>query len=99
MLLSIHEEYSQVLDNGKRADDDDWFDDLDNKFCTFKRKIHNWLRSAGTERRSSKVSSRSSESRLSKSSGSSRKSQSSRARQLEEKIKIADIMLKIKQRC
>ena len=87
MLLSIHEEYSQALDNEKRADDDDWFDDLDNRFCTCKRKIHNWLRSAGTERRSSKVSSRNSELGLSKSSGSSRKSQSSRARQVEEKTK------------
>ena len=40
MLLSIHEEYSQVLDDDKRADEDDWFDDLDNTVCTFKRKIH-----------------------------------------------------------
>ena len=44
MLLSIHEEYSQVLDDEKRADEDDWFDDLNNTVCTFKRKIHNWLR-------------------------------------------------------
>ena len=63
MSLNIHEEYSQVLDDKKRAYEDDWFDDLDNKVCTFKRKIHNWLRSAETERRSSKGSSRSSGSR------------------------------------
>ena len=44
MLLSIHEEYSQVLDDEKRADEDDWFDDLNNTVCTFKRKTHNWLR-------------------------------------------------------
>ena len=92
MLLSIHEEYSQVLDDDKRADEDDWFDDLDNRVCTFKRKIHSWLRSAETERKSSKGSSRSSESRQSKSSGSSRKSQSSRARKLEEKARIAELM-------
>ena len=48
MLLSIREEYSQVLDDDKRADEDDWFDDLDNKVCAFKRKIHNWLRCAET---------------------------------------------------
>ena len=60
--------------------------------CTFKRKIHSWLRSAETERRSSKGSSRSSESRRSKSSGSSRKSQSSHARELEEKARIAELM-------
>ena len=62
MLLNIHEEYSQVLDDDKGAGENDWFDDLDDKVCTFKRKIHNWLRSAAAERRSSKGSSRSSES-------------------------------------
>ena len=41
-----------MLDDDKIADEDDWFDGLDNKVCTFKRKIHNWLRSAETERRS-----------------------------------------------
>ena len=69
MLLRIHEENSQVLDDHERADENDWFDDLDNKVCTFKRKIHSWLRSAETERKSSKGSSRSSESRPRKSSG------------------------------
>ena len=63
MLLSINEEYSQVLNDDETADEDDWFDDLDNTVCTFKRKIHSWLRSAETERKSSKRSSRSSESR------------------------------------
>ena len=53
MSLSIHEEYSQVLDDNERAGQHDWFDDLDDKVCTSKRKIHNWLRSAETERRSS----------------------------------------------
>ena len=92
MSLSIHEEYSQVLDDNERAGQHDWFDDLDDKVCTFKRKIHNWLRSAETERMSSQGSSRSSESRRSKSSGSSRKSQSSRARKLEEKARIPKLM-------
>ena len=40
MLPSIHKEYSWVLDDDKRVDEDDWFDDLDNRVCTFKRKIH-----------------------------------------------------------
>ena len=92
MLLNIHEEHSQVLDDDERAGEDDWFDDLDNKVCTFKRKIHNWLRSAETEMRSSKKSSRSSESGRSKSSGSPRKSQSSRGRELEEKARIAGLV-------
>ena len=110
ILLNIHEEYSQVLDDDERAGEDDWFDDLDNRVYTFKRKIHNWLRNAETERRSSKGSSRRIESGQSKSSGRSRKSQSSCAREPEMKGRIAEVMAeaeyieqrqyaKIKQRC
>ena len=92
MLLNIHEEYSQVLDDDERAGKDDLFDELDNKVFTFKKKIHNWLRSAETEKMSSKGSSRSSESRRSKSSRCSGKSKSSRARELEKKARIAELM-------
>ena len=95
MLLKIHEEYSQVLVDDKRAGEEDWFDDLDKKVCAFKRKILNWLRSTETERRSSKGSSRSCESGRSKSSGSSRKSHSSRSRELEEKARIAELMAEV----
>ena len=70
MLLSINEEYIQVLDDDERADEDDWFNELNNTVCTFKRKSHSRLRSAETERKSSKGSSRSSESRRNNSSGS-----------------------------
>ena len=65
---------------------------MDKTVCTFKSKIHSWLRNAETERKSSKGSSRSSKSRQSKSSGSSRKSQSSHARDLEEKARTAELM-------
>ena len=81
-----------MLDDDERAGKDDWFDELDNKVFTFKKKIHNWLRSAETERMSSKGSSRSSESRRSKSSRCSGMSQSSGARELEEKVRIAELM-------
>ena len=36
MLLNIHEEYSEVLDD-ERAGEDDWFDDLGDKVRTLKR--------------------------------------------------------------
>ena len=52
MLLNIHEEYSQMLGDEERADEDDWSDDYDNKVCASRRKINNWLRRAETERRS-----------------------------------------------
>ena len=48
MLLSIHEEYIQVLDDDERADEDEWFDDLNNTVCTSKRKIHSWLKQKGS---------------------------------------------------
>ena len=52
MLLSILGEYSQVLDDDERDDEDDWFDDndLNNTVFTFKEKIDSWLRSAKIER-------------------------------------------------
>ena len=92
MLLSIYEEYNQLLDDDKRADEDDWFDDLDNRVCTFKRKIHSWLRSAETERKSSKGSLGSSESRQRKSSRGTRKVQSSHARELKEKARMTGLI-------
>ena len=54
MLLRIHEEHGQVLDDDKITDEDDGFDDLGNRVCSFKRKIRSWLRSAETEKKSSK---------------------------------------------
>ena len=58
MLLSLHEEYSQVPDDDQRADEDDWFDHLDNRVSIFKRKIYSKgrLRSAETAMSSSKGS-------------------------------------------
>ena len=81
-----------MLDDDERADEDDWFDELDNKVCTFKKKIHGWLRSGEKKMRPSKGSSRSNKSRQSKSSESLRKSQSSRAKKLEENSRIAKLM-------
>ena len=60
MLLGIHEEYNALLDDEERAVDDDWFDDLDNRICAFKRKTFNWVNSAREEQQLSKHSSRSS---------------------------------------
>ena len=58
MILSILGEYSQVLDDDERDNEDNWFDDddLNNTDFTFKDKIDSWLRSAKTERKFSKGS-------------------------------------------
>ena len=38
-----------MMDDNKTAADDDWFDDLDNRACTFKKKIHSWLKGSEAE--------------------------------------------------
>ena len=92
MLLCTQEEYSQVFDDDKRelmkmTGLMTW-----TIVCTLK-KIHRWLRSAETERKSSKGYLRSSELRQSKSSKSSRKSQSSLAWELKEKARMTELMV------
>ena len=44
MLLSIHKECSQVVDDNNRANEDDWFDDLDNKGYTFNQADLTYLK-------------------------------------------------------
>ena len=40
-LLVIHEEYNLLLEDEERAIDDDWFNDLNNRVCAFKRNALN----------------------------------------------------------
>ena len=60
MLLDVHQEYSQLLGDDERGRGDNWFDDVDIQVCSFKRKVHCWLRKAAQRAKSSKCSSRSS---------------------------------------
>ena len=39
ILLSAHEEYNALLENEARIKEDKWFDEIDNKVFSFKRKI------------------------------------------------------------
>ena len=61
MLLDAHQEYNQLLGNDERSRDDDLFD-VDTQVCSFKRKVHCWLREAAQGVKSSKCSCRSSRS-------------------------------------
>ena len=54
MLLDAHQEYNQLLGDDERGRDDDWFDDVDTQVCSFKRKVHCWLREAVQRAKSSK---------------------------------------------
>ena len=77
MLLDAHQEYNQLLGDDERGRDDDWFDDVDTQVCSFKRKVHCWLREAAQRVKSSKCSSRSSRSVSDKGSMNSKKSKDS----------------------
>ena len=77
ILLDAHQEYSQLLGDDERDRDDDWFDDVDNQVCCFKRKVHCWLRQAAQRVKSSKCSFRSSRSASDKGSMNSKKSKDS----------------------
>ena len=110
MLLDAHQEYNQLLGDDERGRDDDWFDDVDTQVCSFKRKVHCWLREAAQRVKSSKCSSRSSrsvsgkgimnskkskdlhESRSSRASRETKSSKSSRDREIEEKMKVAELI-------
>ena len=110
MLLDAHQEYNQLLGDDERGRDDDWFDDVDTQVCSFKRKVHCWLREAAQRVKSSKCSSRSSrsvsdngsmdskkskdlhESRNSRASRQTRSSKSSRGREIEKKMKVAELI-------
>ena len=110
MLLDAHQECNQLLGDDERGRDDDWFDDVDTQVCSFKRKVHCWLREAAQRVKSSKCSSRSSrsvsdngsmdskkskdlhESRNSRASRQPRSSKSSRGREIEKKMKVAELI-------
>ena len=79
--------------------DEEWFDDLDHNICSFKQRVHSWIKDAEAERQaqlsskqsaSTKASSHSMSSGRSSSKASSRFSREKRA--LEERIKMAELI-------
>ena len=104
MLIDVHHDYNQLLDDDEREKDDDCFDEIDTLACSFKRKVHCWLRETVQKTNSAKSSARSGESisdkgignfRLSKSSHRSRLSKdtkSSKKKEIEEWVKSAELM-------
>ena len=76
MLIDVHQDYNQLLDDDEREKDDNWFDEIDTQVCSFKRKVHCWLRETAQRTNSAKSSSRSSKSISDKGSRSSRVSKS-----------------------
>ena len=98
MLLDIHEKNNALLEEEERAVDNDWFDDLDSRACAFKRRTLSWVSSAREEQQSSRHSPRSSRSRssinskISSESKGSRKSKSSKEKEVEDRVKMAELL-------
>ena len=44
MLIDKHQDYNQLLDDNEREKDDGSFDKIDTQACSFKGKVHCWLR-------------------------------------------------------
>ena len=62
MLIDVNQDHSQLLDDDENEKDGDWFDEIDTQGCSFKRKVHSWLKETAQKNNSAKSSSRSSES-------------------------------------
>ena len=97
MLVEIHEEQEEI---DEEYDDEIWFDDLDQKIFSFKHKVHNWLKkgekirkSDQVSRCSSKSSSKCSSKSSAKSISSSKSKSSTKAKAIEEKVKVAELMM------
>ena len=74
MLIDVHQDYNQLLDDDEREKDNDWFDEIETLVCSF--KVHCWLKETRQKTNSAKSSSRSSKSISDKGSRSSRVSKS-----------------------
>ena len=97
MLVKIHGEQEEI---DEEYDDEIWFDDMDQKIFSFKHKVHNWLKegeksgkSDQVSRCSSKSSSRQSSKSSAKSSSSSKSRSSTKAKAIEGKVKVAELMM------
>ena len=47
----------EVFEDAEYKHVEDWFDEINEKLCTFKRKVHNWLKDAMKEMEDKKLSS------------------------------------------
>ena len=47
----------EVFEDAEYKHVEDWFDEVNEKLCTFKRKVHNWLKDAMKEMEDKKLSS------------------------------------------
>ena len=99
-LILVHQEYHSLLeDNGKLADEE-WLEEVNERAFTFKHKVYNWPIKTETEQSAKKAYSKkgskstsSGSSRKTKSNNNSGSSRCSKERAMEEKAKLAELMV------
>ena len=101
MLIDVHQDCNQLLDDDEREKNDDCFDEIDTHACSYERKVHCWLREIA-QKANSKSSSRSSKSISDRGSGNSRASKNSHrsrsskdtrlSKEKEIEVKLAELM-------
>ena len=67
IMLDVQKSYNSLLPPAEQQRDEEWFDDLDHDVCSFKQRVHSWIKDAEAERQaqlSSKPSGRINESFL-----------------------------------
>ena len=82
MMLDIQKSYNSLLSPAEQQRDKEWLDDLDCNVCSFKQRVHSWIKDAETERQAqlnSKQSVTKKDSSQSSSSGRSSSKASSRS--------------------
>ena len=94
-MLDVQKSLNSLLPPAEQQRDEEWFDDLDRNICSFKQRIHSWIKDAEAERQAQLSSKRSvltkasSQSRSSGRSSSKASSRSSREKKaLEERIDL-----------
>ena len=107
MLIDVLQDQNQLVDEDEREQDDEWFDEKDTQACSFKKKVHRWLRETAQKTSSAKLPSRVSSSISDKVSGNSRVSKTSHRlrssknikqsakKDIEERLKLAELMTEV----
>ena len=50
MMLDVQKSYNSLLPPAEQQRDEEWFDDLDHNVCSFKQRVHSWIKDAEAER-------------------------------------------------
>lgn len=103
-MLDVHHEYNQLQEDDETDRYDDWFENVGSHVCSFKKKVHFWLRKIAQKAKCSSkyscISSRSDKGSVnSKESKGSHKSSGSRRSREIKSFKFSTGRQKKRQKC